>query len=62
VSFHSFNDEIPPDAVKELGDIQINHPVLLPTTFPAALYRVQCALPRPITVGILVEDWFHANP
>jgi hypothetical protein len=55
VSFHGLDDEVPPDAIEELLDVEIDHPVLLPTPFPAALHRIQRRPSRPVSVGVLVE-------
>nr|WP_201749481.1 hypothetical protein [Micromonospora sp. 4G51] len=62
VSLDSLDDEVPPDAVEELLNVKIDHPVFLPTPLPATLDRIQSRPIRPVTVGILVEYWIHPDP
>jgi hypothetical protein len=61
VSFHGLDDEVPPDAVEELLDVEIDHPVLLPAALPAAFHRVQGRFSGPVAVGVLVERRVHAD-
>ncbi len=59
VMFHRLEDQVPPHAVEELPDVQINHPVVLPAALPACRHRVQRAPRRPVPVGVRVEHRFH---
>jgi hypothetical protein len=61
VGLHSLDDEIPSDAVEELLDVKIDHPVPLPTPLPAAIHRIQGRPLRPVAIGILVEHRLHPN-
>src|SRR5664279_2871888 len=62
VLLDGLDDQVPPDAVEEPPDVQIDHPVVLPATIPAGSDRIQCRPLRPIAVGVRVEHWFHPCP
>ena len=62
VRLHRLDDEIPPDAVEELLDVQIDHPVVLPAPLPACRHRVQRRPARPVPVGVRMEDRFRPSP
>src|SRR6266705_6496494 len=47
-------------AVEEFLDVQINYPVLLPAASPTRPHRIQRGSPRPVTIGVGVEFWFHS--
>ena len=50
--------QVPRDAVEELPDVQIDHPVVPPAALAARCDRVDRRPPRPVAVGIGVEDRF----
>lgn len=45
--------------VEERPEIKVDHPVVAPTTRPAAPHRVQGRPPRPVPIGVRVEQGFH---
>ena len=53
------NHELPRDGVEELLDVEIDHPVVLPTPLPAYPDRVVRRLLRAIAIGIRVEPRLH---
>src|ERR1035441_8598341 len=53
------NHELPRDGVKELLDIEIDHPVILPAPLPAYPDRVVGRLLRAIAIGVLVKPRLH---
>lgn len=59
VLLDGLDDQVPPDTVEELPDVQIDHPVVLPAAFPAGSYRIQRRPLRPIAVGARMEHGFH---
>ena len=62
IGLHRLDDEVPGHAVEELPDVQIDHPVGLPAAFPACPHRVQPRPPRPVAVGVRMEDLFDPLP
>ena len=50
--------EVPGHGVEERPDVQIDHPVRSPAPLPARPDRVQRGLPRPVAVGVRMEDRF----
>src|SRR5208337_799390 len=52
-------DQIPPHAVEELPDVQIDHPVVLPAALPARPRRVQLRPAGPVPVGVRLKHRFH---
>src|SRR5664279_2797459 len=46
------------NAVEKRPDVQIYHPVVLPTPLPAATHRVQRRPSRAVTIGVGVENRF----
>jgi hypothetical protein len=56
VRLHRLDDQVPRDAVEELPDVEIDHPVGFPATSSADLDRVQRGALRPIAIGVWVED------
>ena len=61
-ALHSLDDQVVPDAVEELRDVEIDDPVAFPASFLAPLGRVQSRPARPVPVGIVMEHRFHALP
>ena len=59
VRLHRLDDEIMIQGVEELLDVQINHPVALPAPLTAFSQRVMRRLPRPVPVGIRMENRFR---
>ena len=59
VRLHRLDDQVPPHAVEELPDVQVDHPVALPAALPACRHRVQRRLAGPVPVGVRVEHRFH---
>src|SRR5664279_3134804 len=47
------------NAVEEFLDVQIKHPVILPTAPPACPDRIQRRTARPVTIGIRMEHRLH---
>ena len=56
---HRLDDKVPRNGVEELPDVQVDHPVVLPTPCPACSDRVMGRLSRPIAIGVRVELRFH---
>ena len=56
---HRTNHEVPRDGVEELLDVEIDHPVVLPTPLPAYPDRVMSRLLRAIAIGVRVEPRLH---
>ena len=50
------HEQIMGNAVEEGPDIEIEHPVLVPTTLASHGQRVVGASPRPVSVAVGVED------
>ena len=44
------------NAVKEGPDVEIEHPVLAPTTLASHSQRAMGASPRPVSVAVAMED------
>ena len=59
VRLHRLDDQIPPHAVEELPDVQIDHPVVLPAALPARPRRVQLRPAGPVPVGVRVKHRFR---
>src|SRR5664279_2087433 len=47
------------DTVEELLDVQIKHPVVLPAARPTCPDCIQRRTPRPVTIGVRMENWLH---
>jgi hypothetical protein len=50
--------ELPRHGVEERPNVDVDHPVVFPAPSPTGRDRVQRRAPRPIAVGIRVEDRF----
>jgi len=61
VRLHGLDQQIMVDAVEERLDVQIEHPVLLPTPRPGDRDRVQRGTPRTVAVGVWVEHRLHLH-
>jgi len=59
VRHHRLDDQVMIHGVKELGDIQVNDPVVPPTPLLARPDRIQRTPARPVPVGVRMEDRFH---
>src|SRR5216684_3486582 len=52
---HGAHQKLPIDPVEETFDVEVKHPVPLPTSLPSHGYRVVGRFPWPISIGVLVE-------
>ena len=56
---YRLEDELVRDAVKEVPDVEIEHPVPSEAALPAHRPRIQHRAPRPIPIGVAVEVRLH---
>jgi hypothetical protein len=59
VGLHGLDQQVMVDAVEEGPDVQIEHPVLTPTSSPGHRHCVQRRPAGPVPVGVGVEHRFH---
>jgi hypothetical protein len=56
---YGFEHELMVNGVEKAFDIKVDDPVVPPATLSACRQRIMCAAPRPVAVGVVIEDRFY---